>query len=57
MVNVLAIVSKFLAFKPDRDNGFLRAIKVHSTPSFGGEVKPPVPRCKILGRGRNYCEV
>jgi hypothetical protein len=57
MVNVLAIVSKFLAFKPDRDNGFLRAIKVHSTPSFGGEVKPPVPCCKILGRGRNYCEV
>jgi hypothetical protein len=27
---------------------FLRAIKIHSTPSFGWEVKPEVPCLKIL---------
>jgi hypothetical protein len=43
MVNVLAIVSKVRGFKPDRGDGFLRAIKIHSTPNFGGEVKPEAP--------------
>jgi hypothetical protein len=35
-------------FKPGRGNGFLRAIKIRSTPSFGWEVKPEVPCRKIL---------
>jgi hypothetical protein len=29
-------------------NGFLRAIKIHSMPYFGGEVQLPAPCCKIL---------
>jgi hypothetical protein len=37
----------FLA-KPSRGDGLLRAIKIRSTPSFGGEVKPEAPRRKIL---------
>jgi hypothetical protein len=27
---------------------FLRAIKIRSAPSFGGEIKPEAPCCKIL---------
>jgi hypothetical protein len=35
--------------KPGRGGWiFLRAIKIHSTTSFGGEVKPAVQRRKIL---------
>jgi hypothetical protein len=34
--------------KPNRGDGFLRAIKICSTPSFRGEVKPSAPCCKIL---------
>jgi hypothetical protein len=30
--------------KPGLVNGFLRAIKIRSTPSFGWEVKPEVVR-------------
>jgi hypothetical protein len=33
---------------PAEGDGFLRAIKVRSTPSFGGEVKPLAPCDKIL---------
>jgi hypothetical protein len=29
-------------------DGFLRAIKILSTPSIGGEVKPETPCCKII---------
>jgi hypothetical protein len=32
---------------PAKDKGFLRVIKIHTTP-FGEEVKPVVPNCKIL---------
>jgi hypothetical protein len=35
-------------FKPGRDYEFLKAIKIRSTPSFGWEVKPEVPRRKNL---------
>jgi hypothetical protein len=40
VVSVLATGPKVRGFKPD---GFLRVIKICSTTSFGGEVKPSVP--------------
>jgi hypothetical protein len=43
MVSVFAIASKVHGFKPGQGDGFLRAIKIRSTPSFGREVKPKVP--------------
>jgi hypothetical protein len=48
VVSVLAIGHKGRAFKPGRGDGFLRAIKIRCTPSFGWEVKTEVPRRKIL---------
>jgi hypothetical protein len=39
VVSVLAILPKVRGFKPGRNDGLLRAIKIRSTPSFGGEVK------------------
>jgi hypothetical protein len=47
MVSVLAIRHKVCGFKLGRGDGFLRAIKIGSTPSFEGEVKPETPCCKI----------
>jgi hypothetical protein len=44
----LAIRPKFHEFRPGRRDGFLRAIKIRSTPSFGEEVKPETPCRKIL---------
>jgi hypothetical protein len=32
--------TKVPGFKPGRGDGFLRAIKIRGTPSFGWEVKP-----------------
>jgi hypothetical protein len=43
MISVLAIGYKVHWFKPGRGDEFLRAIKIRSTPSFGGEVKPMAP--------------
>jgi hypothetical protein len=43
MVSVLAIEHKVRGFKADQGDGFLRAIKIRSTPSSGGEVKPSAP--------------
>jgi hypothetical protein len=48
MVIVLAIGPKVPGFKHAKDDGFLRAIKIRSTPSFGGEVKPLAPCHKTL---------
>jgi hypothetical protein len=48
MVSMLATGPKDRGFKLGRGNGFLRAIKIRSTPSFGWEVKPEVPCRKIL---------
>jgi hypothetical protein len=48
VVSVLATGPKGRGFKPGRGDGFLRAIKICSTPSFGWEVKPEVPCRKIL---------
>jgi hypothetical protein len=44
----------FADLDPAEDNGFLRAIKIRSTLSFGGEVKPSAPRRKILRHVKNY---
>ena len=40
---MLAFGTQVRGFKPGRSRGFLRAKKILSTPSFGGEVKPSVP--------------
>jgi hypothetical protein len=48
VVSVLATGPKDRGLKPDRDDGFLRAIKIRSTPSFGWKVKPEFSCRKIL---------
>jgi hypothetical protein len=48
VVSVLATGPKGSGFKPGRGDGFLMAIQIRSTPSFGWEVKPDVPCRKIL---------
>jgi hypothetical protein len=40
VVNVLATGPKGRGFEPSQGDGFLRAIKIRSTPSFAWEVKP-----------------
>jgi hypothetical protein len=39
---------RFAGLNPAEGDGFLRAIKIRSMPSFGGEVKPSAPCCNIL---------
>jgi hypothetical protein len=48
MVRVLAIQSKVCGFKPSQGDGFLRAIKICTTPSFRGEMRPEAPYHEIL---------
>jgi hypothetical protein len=48
MVSVFAVGPKVRGLNPGRGDGFLRAIKIRSTSSFGGEVKPEAPCRKIL---------
>jgi hypothetical protein len=48
VVSVLATGPKSCRFKPGQGDGFLRAIKIRSTPSFRWEVKPEVLCRKIL---------
>jgi hypothetical protein len=48
MVSVLVIGPKVRRFKSGREDGFLRAINILSTTSFGGEVKPSAPCRKFL---------
>jgi hypothetical protein len=43
VVSVLATGTKGRGFKPGQGDGFLRAIKIRSTPSFGWEVKREGP--------------
>jgi hypothetical protein len=45
---VLAIGPKVCGFKPGQGDGFLRAIKICSTPSFEGEEKLEASCRKIL---------
>jgi hypothetical protein len=44
MVSVLAIGTKVRGFKPSLGDGFLKAVKIMRTPSFGGEVNPEAIR-------------
>jgi hypothetical protein len=53
VVSVLVTGPKGSGFELSHGNGFLRAIKIRSTPSFGWEVKPEVPCHKILRRGKD----
>jgi hypothetical protein len=48
MISVLPTGPKVHAFKRSQGDGFLRAIKIRNTPSFGGEVKPDAPCRKML---------
>jgi hypothetical protein len=43
VVSVLATGYKGRGFEPDQGEGFLRAIKIRSTPSFGCEIKREGP--------------
>jgi hypothetical protein len=47
VVSVLAIGPKICRFDPAEDDAFLMVIKISSTASFGGEVKPSVHCCSI----------
>jgi hypothetical protein len=47
VVSVFATRSKGLGFDPGQGDGFLRTIKIRSTPSFGWEAKVEVPFRKI----------
>jgi hypothetical protein len=48
MVSVLIISPKVRGFKSGQGNGFLRAIRIRSIPSFGREVKSGAPCRKSL---------
>jgi hypothetical protein len=48
---------KVCGFKSGWSDRFLRAIKVRSTASFQGQVKPGCPCCKILRHVKNYLQV
>jgi hypothetical protein len=48
VVSELTTGHKVCRFEPGKGDGFLRAIKIRSTPSFGWEVKPEVPCHEIL---------
>jgi hypothetical protein len=48
VVSVLATEHNCRGLKPGRGDGFLRAIKIRSTPLFGLEVKPGVPCRKMV---------
>jgi hypothetical protein len=54
---ILAIGPNVRGLKPGRDDGFLGAIKIRSTTSFGGEVKPSTPFHKILRHVKERFEV
>jgi hypothetical protein len=44
----LTLGPRFAVSNPVESNGFLRAIKIRSTPSFGGKVEPKTVCHKIL---------
>jgi hypothetical protein len=54
MDGMLAIGTKVRGFKPGQGDGFLRAIKICNTTSFGGEVNPLAPCGKILRHVKNH---
>jgi hypothetical protein len=56
-VSMLATGPKIRGFKPGRGDGFLRAIKIRSTPSFRGDVKPSATCGEIITACKNHFEV
>jgi hypothetical protein len=50
VISVLNNGPKGRGFEPGQGDGFLTAIKIRSTPSFGWKVKPEAPCRKILWR-------
>jgi hypothetical protein len=57
VVSVLATGPNGRGFEPSQGDGFLKALKIRSTPSFGREVKPEVPCRKILRHEKRSLEV
>jgi hypothetical protein len=58
MVSVLAVGPKVCGFIPVQGRWmFLMAIEVHNMLSFGGEVKPSAPCCRILRHVKKSFEV
>jgi hypothetical protein len=57
VVSVFATGPKGRGFEPGQGDGFLRAIKIRSTPPFGWEVKPDVSCRKILRHVKDILEV
>jgi hypothetical protein len=51
VVIALSIGPKIRGLKPGRGDGFLSAIKIRSTHSFGEEVMPPGP-CRNISCGK-----
>jgi hypothetical protein len=56
-LSFLPLDPKLAGSNPVKDDGFLRTIKIRSTTSFGGEVKPTAPRRKILRHVKELCGV
>jgi hypothetical protein len=44
----LPLDPRFACSNPAEGDGFSRSIKIRNTTSFGGEIMPTVPCCKIL---------
>jgi hypothetical protein len=49
----LPLDPRFAGSNPTKDNGFLRAIKIHSIPFFRGEVKPSAHVVRLYGMLKN----
>jgi hypothetical protein len=56
IVRVLVVGLSVRGFKPDRGDGFLRAIRICRTTSLGEEVKPSAPYRKVLGYLKITCK-
>jgi hypothetical protein len=48
VIACLPLNPRFEGSYPAEDDGFLRALKINSTISFAGKIKPSVPCCNIL---------
>jgi hypothetical protein len=56
VVSVLATGLKGRGFEHGQGDVFLKAIKIRSTPSFGREIEPEVPRRKILRHVKDHLQ-
>jgi hypothetical protein len=52
----LPLGPRFAGSKPVKGDGFLEAIKIHSMPMFGGEVKPSAHVVRVYGMLKNSSE-